>query len=109
MRKNGVYGLLHGTKSIQTDYTLLEGTLFYNPPPKKKNLTGGWNRTLQRLARLRQLIEARSLRPRQRTAILTKLEQHEAKLADLASKYSVSFDYSRLPHDIDVCTAGGIW
>ncbi|KAF8190820.1 hypothetical protein BJ912DRAFT_964813, partial [Pholiota molesta] len=34
------------------------------------------------------LAEVQPLRPRQRQAILTKLEQHEAKLADLASKYS---------------------
>ena len=85
-------GRLHGTKSIQTDYSLLEGNSFIPPQRNKnKNLIDGWRRTLQRLARLRQLIEARSLRPRQRTVIRTKLEQHEAKLADLASKYSVSF------------------
>lgn len=38
---------------------------------------------------MRHLIETQPFRPRQRLAILTKLEQHEAKLADLASKYSV--------------------
>ncbi|KAF8963613.1 hypothetical protein BDZ97DRAFT_984171 [Flammula alnicola] len=57
--------------------------------------------TLQRLARMRQLIEtqaAQPFRPRQRLAILTKLEQHEAKLADLASKYSTAFDRLRLRH-----------
>ena len=47
------------------------------------------HRTLQRLGRMRHLIETQPFRPRQRLAILTKLEQHEAKLADLASKYSV--------------------
>ncbi|KAF8806616.1 hypothetical protein BYT27DRAFT_7101590 [Phlegmacium glaucopus] len=55
-------------------------------------------RTLQRLARLRQLIETHSLRSRQRIAIRTKLEQHEAKLADLASKYSATFDRLKLCH-----------
>lgn len=30
-----------------------------------------------------------SLRPRQRQSVLIKLEQHEAKLGDLASKYTV--------------------
>ncbi|KAF8161365.1 hypothetical protein B0H34DRAFT_700651 [Crassisporium funariophilum] len=54
--------------------------------------------TLQRLARMRRLIEIHSLRPRQRSAILTKLEQHEAKLADLASKYRAAFDRLRLRH-----------
>ena len=40
--------------------------------------------------RMRQLIENQHFRPRQRLATLAKLEQHEAKLADLASKYGVS-------------------
>jgi hypothetical protein len=52
--------------------------------------TTNYHRTLQRLGRIRPLTEVQPLRPRQRQAILTKLEQHEAKLADLASKYSVS-------------------
>ena len=39
---------------------------------------------------MRQLIENQPFRPRQRLATLAKLEQHEAKLADLASKYGVS-------------------
>ncbi|KAJ3509348.1 hypothetical protein NLJ89_g5263 [Agrocybe chaxingu] len=54
--------------------------------------------TLQRLSRMAQVIESHSLRPRQSSAILTKLEQHEAKLADLASKYSIAFDRLRLRH-----------
>ena len=64
------------------------------PHPREKKIVDGWHRTLQRLARLRQQIEAHSLRPRQRTIIKTKLEQHEAKLADLASKWSVSFSFN---------------
>jgi len=55
-------------------------------------------RTLQRLARLRQLIETHSLRSHQRTAVRVKLEQHEAKLADLASKYSAAFGRLGLRH-----------
>ena len=39
---------------------------------------------------MRQLIENQPFRPRQQLAVLAKLEQHEAKLADLASKYGVS-------------------
>lgn len=39
---------------------------------------------------MRQLIENQPFRPRQRLALLAKLEQHEAKVADLASKYGVS-------------------
>ncbi|KAF9478114.1 hypothetical protein BDN70DRAFT_880372 [Pholiota conissans] len=54
--------------------------------------------TLQRLGRIRPLVEAQPLRQRQRQAILVKLEQHEAKLADLASKYSTAFDRLRLRH-----------
>ncbi|KAH9485611.1 hypothetical protein JR316_0002521 [Psilocybe cubensis] len=54
--------------------------------------------TLQRLTRVRQLIETQPLRPRQIQAILTKLKEHEAKIKDLASKYSVSFDRLRLRH-----------
>ncbi|KDR75598.1 hypothetical protein GALMADRAFT_248100 [Galerina marginata CBS 339.88] len=54
--------------------------------------------TLQRLSRMRELIENQPLRPRQRLAIQTKLEQHEAKLGDLASKYTVAFDRLRLRH-----------
>ena len=46
-------------------------------------------RTLERLSRMKSLIESRPLRPHQRETILTKLEQHEAKLSDLASKYTV--------------------
>ncbi|KIM40374.1 hypothetical protein M413DRAFT_446562 [Hebeloma cylindrosporum] len=54
--------------------------------------------TLQRLTRMRQLIGNPPFRPRQRLAILAKLEQHEAKLADLASKYGTAFDRLRLRH-----------
>ncbi|PPQ93832.1 hypothetical protein CVT25_013541 [Psilocybe cyanescens] len=54
--------------------------------------------TLQRLTRVRQLIETQPLRPRQIQATLTKLKQHEAKLKDLASKYTASFDRLRLRH-----------
>ncbi|PPQ98348.1 hypothetical protein CVT26_013604 [Gymnopilus dilepis] len=55
--------------------------------------------TLERLGRLRQRVEQQpTLRPRQSRAILTKLEQHEAKLADLASKYSVAFTRLKLRH-----------
>lgn len=46
-------------------------------------------RTLQRLGHMRELVETKPFRPRQRLVILTKLGQHEAKLSDLASKYSV--------------------
>lgn len=61
-------------------------------PPYLLTMTYSWfDRTLERLGRLRQRVEQQpTLRPRQSRAILTKLEQHEAKLADLASKYSVS-------------------
>ena len=49
------------------------------------------NSTLQRLMRMTKLIDNnQSLRPRQRQSVLTKLGQHEAKLGDLASKYTVS-------------------
>ncbi|KAF8911559.1 hypothetical protein CPB84DRAFT_1762225 [Gymnopilus junonius] len=55
--------------------------------------------TLERLGNLRQRVEQQpTLRPRQSRAILTKLEQHEAKLADLASKYSVAFTRLKLRH-----------
>ena len=47
------------------------------------------HRTLERLSRMKSLIESRPLRPHHRETILTKLEQHEAKLSDLASKYTV--------------------
>jgi len=54
--------------------------------------------TLKRLTRMRQMIENQPFRPRQRLAVLSKLEQHEAKLADLASKYGTAFDRLRLRH-----------
>ncbi|KAF9550615.1 hypothetical protein CPC08DRAFT_321995 [Agrocybe pediades] len=54
--------------------------------------------TLHRLSRLRKLIGNLKLRPSQAQAILTKLGQHDAKLADLASKYTTSFDRLRLRH-----------
>ncbi|KAF9529753.1 hypothetical protein CPB83DRAFT_834880 [Crepidotus variabilis] len=57
-----------------------------------------YQKTLERLSRMRGTVEAHALRPRPRAAILAKLEQHEAKLADLASKYSVAFDRLRLRH-----------
>jgi hypothetical protein len=48
------------------------------------------NSTLQRLMRMTKLIDNnQSLGPRQRQSVLTKLDQHEAKLGDLASKYTV--------------------
>lgn len=65
---------------------------------KHRNRLLSLRRTLQRLARLRQLIEIHSFRPRQRIAICTKLEQHGAKLADLASKYSAAFGRLELRH-----------
>ena len=47
-------------------------------------------RTLRRLSKMRRLVEMHALRPRHKRSVLTKLEQHEAKLADLASKFTVS-------------------
>jgi hypothetical protein len=49
-----------------------------------------FHRTLRRLSKMRRLVEMHALRPRHKRSVLTKLEQHEAKLADLASKFTVS-------------------
>ncbi len=49
-----------------------------------------FHRTLRRLSKMRELVEMRAFRPRHKRSVLTKLEQHEAKLADLASKFTVS-------------------
>ncbi|KAF9047489.1 hypothetical protein BJ165DRAFT_1466511 [Panaeolus papilionaceus] len=54
--------------------------------------------TLQRLIRLRQLVESHTFRPSQQNVVLSKLEQHEAKLADLTSKFTMGFKRLTLCH-----------
>lgn len=57
-------------------------------------------RTLKRLMGIKKAVEARSqsLRPKQRMVVLFKLQEHERKMADLASKFIASFDRLRLRH-----------
>lgn len=49
------------------------------------------SRTLKRLMGIKRAVEARSqsLRPKQRIVVLFKLQEHERKMADLASKFIV--------------------
>ena len=49
------------------------------------------SRTLKRLMGIKRAVEARSqsLRPKQRMVVLFKLQEHERKMADLASKFIV--------------------
>lgn len=56
------------------------------------------NRTLFRLLSIRPTIEDRVLRSHQITAVLKKLQEHQNKMADLATKFQASFDRLKLRH-----------
>jgi hypothetical protein len=49
------------------------------------------SRTLERLSKMKELVQTHALHFRHKHAVLAKLEQHEAKLTDIASKFRVSF------------------
>lgn len=54
--------------------------------------------TLERLSKMKELVQTHALHFRHKHAVLAKLEQHEAKLTDIASKFRIAFDRLRLRH-----------
>lgn len=51
------------------------------------------SRTLRRLSKIREVVQTHALHFRHKHAVLSKLEQHEAKLTDLAPKFTVNSRY----------------